>query len=70
MNAAKTERFLSRVDAATKSAILSNIAKHYGITPNEAYEEITSEDAEHLLDYVTGPERSAASLLMKRHGIE
>jgi len=28
---------------------------------------VTDEEAEHLLDYVTGPERAATSLLMKRH---
>ena len=66
-NAQITTKFFAATDAATKAAILSNIAKHYGITSAEAYEEVTDDEAEHLLDYVTGPERAATSLLMKRH---
>ena len=60
--------FLNSTDKGTKTAILSNIAKHYGITNDEALEEVTGEGAEHLLDYVTGPERAAAHLIMKRQG--
>lgn len=66
-NAQINTNFLASTDAATKSSILANIAKHYGITSAEAYAEVTDEEAEHLLDYVTGPERAATSLLMKRH---
>jgi hypothetical protein len=66
-NAQITSRFLAATDAKTKAAILANIANHYGITSAEAFAEVTDEDAEHLLDYVTGPERAATSLIMKRH---
>ena len=62
-------KFLASTDAATQTAILANIAKHYGITKDEAYAEVTDEDAEHLLDYITGPARAATSLIMKRHGL-
>lgn len=64
----KTAAFLNAIDAKTKAAILENIAKHYGITSEEAYEEVTDAEAEHLLDYVTGPERAATSVLMQKHG--
>ena len=64
----KTAAFLATVDAKSKTAILENIAKHYGITVDEAYEEVTDPDAEHLLDYVTGAGRSATSILMQKHG--
>jgi len=67
MNAAA--KFFSLTDAATKAAVIGNIAANYGITSAEAYAEVTDADAEHLLDYVTGPMRLATSLLMKRHGI-
>jgi hypothetical protein len=60
--------FLAATDAATRAAILGNIAQHYGITDAEAFAEVTDSEAEHLLDYVTGPTRAAASLLMRRHG--
>ena len=66
-NAQVNAAFLAATDANTKAQILSNIAKHYGITSEAAYAEVTDAEAEHLLDYVTGPERTATSLLMKRH---
>lgn len=65
-----TAKFLAVIDAKTKAAILGNIANHYGITADEAYAEVTDPDAEHLLDYVTGPARQAASVLMQRHGMK
>ena len=68
-NAKTTARFFAVTDAKTKSAILDNIAKHYGVTQNEALVEVTDCEAESLLDYLTGPTRDAISVLMKRHGI-
>jgi hypothetical protein len=59
--------FLSLIDIRTRQAILKNIADHYGISMEQAYREITDEDAEHLLDYVTGPTRYAVQALMKRY---
>ena len=64
-----TATFFRLTDAQTKAAILDNIAKHYGITSSEAYEEVTDESAEHLLEYVTGPQRAATSLIMRRHNL-
>lgn len=67
-NAQITAAFLAATDAKAKAAILDNIAQHYGITAAEAFDEVTGEGAEHLLDYVTGPERAAARVLMQRRG--
>lgn len=64
-----TTKFFSVIDSASKAAILSNVAGHYGITSNEAMEEITHDEAEPILEYVTGPQRAATSVLMKRHGL-
>ena len=64
-----TAKFLAAIDAATKSAILSNIASNYGISQSAAYDEVTDDEAEHLLEYVTGPQRAATSALMQRHGM-
>ena len=64
-NAQVTARFLAGADAGTRALILGNIAEHYGITPAQALAEVTDSEAESLLDYVTGPMRSATSLLMK-----
>lgn len=62
-------KFLSVVDEATKSEILESIATHYGITPAEAYAEVADEEAEHLLEYMVEPQRSATSVLMQRHRV-
>jgi DNA-binding transcriptional ArsR family regulator len=64
-----TIAFFAATDAKTKTEILAAIAKHYGISKSEALEEVTDEEAESLLDYLTGSIRTATSLLMKRHGI-
>lgn len=66
-NAQINQAFFAATDAKTKADVLANIANHYGITSAEAYEEVTAEEAEHLLDYVTGPTRAAVSVLMQRH---
>ena len=69
MNAAITKAFFAATDAKTKTEILAAIAKHYGISQSEALEEVTDDEAESLLDYLTGSVRTATSLLIKRHGI-
>jgi hypothetical protein len=69
MHATITKKFFAATDAKTKAAVLENIASHYGITPAEAEEEVTDDEAESLLDYVTGPTRAATHVLMKRHGL-
>lgn len=66
-NAEKTIAFFAATDSKTKQAILQNIASHYGISAAAAEAEVTDEDAESLLDYLTGETRTATSLLMKRH---
>ena len=61
-----TIAFLNSTDLKTKNEILSNIANHYGISNQEAYEEVTDEEAESLIDYVTGNIRSAVSVLIQK----
>jgi hypothetical protein len=60
--------FLNQVDNQVKTEILNNIANHYAISPKEAFEEVIDNEAEHLLDYVTGSCRQASSVLMQKHG--
>jgi hypothetical protein len=68
MNNAQINRaFLAAIDAKTKGAILESIAKHYGISRQGAFDEVVGDEAEYLLDYLTEPTRSAASVLMQRH---
>jgi hypothetical protein len=68
-NRTATLAFFAATDAKTKTEILASIATQYGISEAEALEEVTNEEAESLLDYLTGIIRTATSLLMKRHGI-
>ncbi|MGO4801129.1 hypothetical protein ACEN2T_17765 [Pseudomonas sp. W22_MBD1_FP4] len=65
----RNEKFFSAISSETKTAILAVIADRYGITPEEAYEQVTDKEAECLLDYLGEPYRSATSVLMQRHGI-
>lgn len=66
-NAQKNIEFLNITDSETKNKVLKNIANHYGISSEEAYQEVTNDKAEHLLDYMTGNDRSATHVLMQRH---
>jgi hypothetical protein len=68
-NSKNTVEFLNRISSKTRAMILKNIADHYGITPQQAFDEVTDEEAEHLLDYVTGPPRDAVSLFMHNAGL-
>jgi hypothetical protein len=66
-NGTINKAFLAATDTKTKTEVLSSIAGHYGITKEAAFAEVTDAEAEHLLDYLTGPTRTALSVLMKRH---
>lgn len=68
-NAQITVAFFNAATEQTKTMILKNIAGHYGITSQHAFDEVTDDEAESLLDYVTGPERAATHLIMKKHGM-
>jgi hypothetical protein len=69
MNSAITQKFFSLIDAKTKNEIVCSVAEHYGISQEDALEELIDEDAESLLDYLVGSTRSATSVLMQRHGL-
>ena len=61
--------FLSLVDEKTKLEILSSIAKDYGASNDEVYQELVNEEAELMLDYMLEPCRSATYILMQRHNL-
>lgn len=65
----RNAQFLAVIDSDTKAAILESIAGHYGISVEQAFTEVVAEQAEHLLDYMVEPLRSATSVLMQRHGM-
>jgi hypothetical protein len=62
-------QFLAVTDAETREEILSSMANHYGITKAAALAELSHEEAEHLLDYLTGAIRTATNVLMRRHNL-
>ncbi len=67
-NQEKNKKFLTLIDCETKEAILTNIANHYGILNEEAEAEVTDEEAEHILDYITGEDfRLKIYYLTKKH---
>ncbi len=66
-NAQINQAFLAATDAKTKGELLESIAKHYSISTQDALKEVTNDDAEHLLDYLVEPTRSAVTVLMQRH---
>lgn len=68
-DADKNLKFLNETDPETKDQVLSAIAKHYGITKKQAWDEVTVDPAEHLLDYLTGHIRTVTHLLMRQKGL-
>lgn len=68
-NEQKNKRFLDTTDEQTREAVLTQIQLHYGISRAAVLDEVTTEGAEHLLDYLTGSVRSAAHVLMQKHGV-
>lgn len=64
----RNAQFLNNIESEAKAAILLSIATRYGISPDEAFSEVIGHEAEHLLDYIDEPQRSATSVLMQRHG--
>ena len=64
------KKFLNLTDANTRKDILDNIANHYGISVADVEKEVFDSEAEHLLDYITGPIRTAAHVVMQRHGLD
>ena len=57
-------RFLAALTPEAKQEILSAIANHYGISTAEAEAELIDDQAEHILDYLTGDLRSSTHCLI------
>jgi len=68
MNHKTNKAFLLALDKSTRQFILGVIAAEYECTTEFAFDSVTDEEAEHLLDYLSGSTRAATSVLMRRHG--
>jgi hypothetical protein len=64
-NAQTTSRFFTNVGKSVENEIISNIAKHYGVSNDDIYDEVYDSEAESLLDYVT-VNRPAVALMFKK----
>lgn len=65
----RNKEFLSAIKPEAKAEIINSIAVHYDKTPEVILEEVTGDDAYHLLEYMVEPQRSQTSLLMQLHGM-
>lgn len=61
---ADTVNFLMSLSDKLMNEILDGIARHYGITRKEAFDEVTDVDAENIMDYIT-KDRKAVHLFYK-----
>ena len=58
--------FLNSLDSRIVKEIMSNISNHYGITTEEAYDELFDNEAESIMDYITGNIRQSVSLFYNK----
>jgi hypothetical protein len=59
------EAFLWTLDGETYQAIVGSMAKHYGITIDQATDELIGDEAESILDYLQGDIRKACSAMLQ-----
>jgi hypothetical protein len=62
-NSEINKTFLNTISLIMKETVLSNVAKHYGITNSEAFDELIDEDAENIMDYLTGNQRQVIHVI-------
>ena len=68
-NAQINYSFFRSASQQVRESILADVCMRYSINRSEAQDEIFAPEAEHLLDYLTGPVRSATHVLMQRAGL-
>jgi hypothetical protein len=60
------EAFLMTLDGKVYQEIIGSMARHYGISIDEATDELINEDAENILEYLQGAYRTACSVLFQK----
>jgi hypothetical protein len=60
------EAFLWTLDGKTYGEIVGSVAKHYGITMEQATDELTDDEAENILEYLQGGVRNGCSALFQK----
>ena len=66
-NGQTTTIFMCLASDRISSAILTAVSNTYGISEDQALEEITDDGAENLLEYLPTTLRMAVQVLMARH---
>ena len=62
------KEFLQEIKPEAKERFIAEIANAYGVKPSVIFDEVTSDEAESILDYMREPRRSVAFVLMQVHG--
>jgi hypothetical protein len=60
------EAFLSTLDGKIYKEIVGSMAKHYGITIDQATDELIHDESENILEYLQGGIRSGCSALFQK----
>jgi hypothetical protein len=60
------ESFLLSLDGKTYQMVVGNMANHYGISIDEATDELINNEAENILEYLRDGIRSATSVLFQK----
>lgn len=63
------EAFVTSLDNKTFLTVMNNISNNYGISTTEALEEVCDDEAENIMDYITGDIRPAVSLYFNKFKI-
>lgn len=69
MSGSANKKYLDFVVEEAKNKILDIIANHYGISREDAYEEVVDEDAEYLFEYVVTNDRVKIFAEMSKLGL-
>jgi hypothetical protein len=60
------EAFLLTLDGKTYQEIVGSMAKHYGISIDQATDELIADEAENILEYLQGGVRKGCSALFQK----
>ena len=66
-NAQVNKGFIDSLSVQMNIVVFDNIAKHYGINFQGVADEIYDEEAENIMEYITGKERAAIYVFYKEY---
>ena len=69
MSGEANKKYLDVLVSDAKEKILSGIASHYGISIEDAYDEVVDKDAEYLFEYMVSNDRMKVYKAMNEFGL-